>query len=134
MKTPILNNEAEIMVRSATTRKEKYNAKLRGNVWNARFEALKPMMVEQINAQYPIQVFYEEKMKAYLESIGMYSIMQHHYMNFGYQLWRLSRMFTQTTLRMEALEIANKWLRRGLNATHLIHIAQLFGIDLTDWP
>ena len=122
------------MVRSAETRKEKYNAKLRGSVWNARFEALKDMMGEQVNAQYAIQVHYEEKIKAYLEGIGMYTIMQHHYMNYGYQLWRLSRMFTAQTLRMEALEIANKWLRRGLNATHLVELAKLFGIDLTGWP
>lgn len=120
------------MVRSAETRKEKYNAKLRGSVWNARYEALKPMMVEQVNAQYPIQVFYEEKIKAYLEGIGMYTIMQHHYMNYGYQLWRLSRMFTGKTLRMEAIEIANKWQRRNLDTTHLTEIAKFFGINLVD--
>lgn len=122
------------MVRSAETRKEKYNAKLRGAVWNARYTALKDMMVEQVNAQYPIQVFYEEKIKAYLEGIGMYTIMQHHYMNYGYELWRLSRMFTGQTLRMEAIEIANKWLRRNLDATHLTELAKLFGINLTGWP
>lgn len=122
------------MVRSATTRSTKYEKKLRGSVWNQRFTDLKDIMVEQVNYQYPIQQFYEEKIKAYLERIGFYAIMQHHYLNYGYELWKLTRMFTGQTLKMEAEQTASKWLRRGLNATHLIEIAKLFGIDLTGWP
>jgi len=122
------------MVRSATTRSTKYDKKLRGSVWNQRFTDLKDIMVEQVNAQYAIQVFYETKIKAYLERTGMYGILAHHYLNYGYRLWALSRTFTGQTLRMEAEQEAAKWMRRGLNPTHLIEIAKLFGINLTGWP
>ena len=118
------------MVRSATTRKEKYNAKLRGSVWNARFTELKDIMVEQTGHRYPEQVYYETKVKAYCEAQGMYGLQLHHYLNFAFRLWSFARRFTQATLRNEAIEEANKWVRRGLTATHLVEIAKLFGIDL----
>jgi len=122
------------MVRSAETRSTKYEKKLRGSVWNTRFTTLKPIMTEQANSAYAQQTFLETKTKAYLEAIGMYGILAHHYMNYGMRLWALSRTFRQETLRMEAEQEAAKWLRRGLNATHLIEIAKLYGIDLTGWP
>jgi hypothetical protein len=122
------------MVRSAETRSEKYDKKLRGTVWNTRFTALKPTMVEQANSAYAQQTFNETKTKAYLERFGMYGILAHHYMNFGMRLWALTRTFTQETLRMEAEQEAAKWLRRGLDPAHLIEIAKLYGIDLTGWP
>jgi len=122
------------MVRSATTRSTKYEKKLRGTVWNTRFTELKPIMVEQANGRYAQQTFNELKTKAYLERLGMYGILAHHYMNYGMRLWALSRTFSAETLRMEAEQEAAKWLRRGLDATHLIEIAKLYGIDLTGWP
>jgi len=122
------------MVRAAATRSAKYDAKLRGSVWNTRFTDLKNIMVEQTNKRYAEQAFYENKMKAYMEAIGMYGIQQHNYMNYGFRLWALSRTFSMETLRMEAVEEANKWLRRGCLAQHLIGIARLFGINLTGWP
>lgn len=122
------------MVRSASTRSTKYEKKLRGSVWNARFEALKDMMTEQVNYQYPIQVFYENKIKAYLEGVGIYGLQIHSYMNYGMRLWALGRTFSQNTLRNEAIEEANKWLRRGLNPTYLTRIARLFGINLVGFP
>lgn len=122
------------MVRPATTRATKYEKKIDGSVINQRITAQKDFMVEQVRTMYPIQAFYERKIKAYLEPIGMYGIEQHHYMNYGGGLWARYRTFTGQTLQMEAEAWANMWLRRGLNPTHLIAIARIFGIDLTDWP
>lgn len=121
------------MVRSAATRSTKYEKKIDGSVFNQRVTAQKELMVEQVNLMYPVQEFYEKKIKAYLEPIGMYGIQQHNYMNFGGALWRLSRMFSGETLRMEAEVLASHWLRRALNPTHLIAIARIFGIDLSAW-
>lgn len=121
------------MVRSAETRSIKYDKKIDGAVINQRITAQKPFMVEQIRIMYPLQTFYEMKIKKYLEGIGMYGIIQHHYMNFGGGLWARARTFTGVTLKMEAEAWASRWLRRGLNATHLIKIAAMFGIDLSDW-
>jgi len=122
------------MVRSASTRTNKFNAKWDGSVVNQRITEYKPFMVEQVNVAYAIQEHIEMKVKDYLEPLGMYTIQQHHYMNFAQELWAKSRMFTGETLRMEAELVASKWLRRGCNPTHLIAIAALFGITLVAFP
>ena len=89
------------------------------------------MMVEQVQGRYAVQALYEMKVKDYLEGIGMFGIQQHHYMNFMQECWTLSNAFTRETLRMEIENRAAKWLRRNLNATHLVRIASLFGVSLT---
>ena len=122
------------MVRSAATRTAKFNAKLDGDIWNLRITAQKDDMVEQINARYAEQAMLEQQVKNYLEPIGMYGTTQHHYMNYAQELWARSRMFASETLRMEIELIASKWLRRGLEADHLIRIAQFFGVTLTVVP
>lgn len=122
------------MVRSASTRTAKFNAKWAGDVTNQRITEYKEFMVEQINVQYPIQARVEQKIKDYLEPIGMYSIDQHHYMNFGQEVWAKTRHFSGTTLRMEVELIASKWLRRGLQAVHLMAIAARLGVNLSAVP
>lgn len=121
------------MVRSAETRSVKYDKKIDGAVINQRITSQKKFMVEQVRVMYPLQQFYETKIKKYLEGIGMYGIQQHHYMNFGGGIWARSRSFKDETLKMEVEAWADRWLRRGLNATHLVKIAAMFGVDLTDW-
>jgi hypothetical protein len=121
------------MVRSASQRSTKYAAKIDGDIVNARITAEKEFMVEQIHTTIAQQVFLENKIKAYLEPIGFFGIQQHHYMNFGGELWRLTRNFSGQTLIMEAELKANKWYRRGLNPVHLVAIAHLFGVDLSTW-
>jgi len=122
------------MVRSASTRTNKFNAKWSGPVVNQRITEYKKFMVEQVNIMYPQQAMIEQKIKNYLEPIGMFTIQQHHYMNFAQELWAKSRMFSGETLRMEAELLAGKWLRRGLNATHLIEVARRMGITLSAFP
>ena len=122
------------LVKSAARRSTKYDKKLDGDIWNQRITAEKGFMVEQVHQRYAVQFYNETRIKAYLEQIGFYGIEQHHYMNFGQEMWALYRTFKGMTLRMEAEIKADKWLRRGLDVTHLIAIARLFGIDLTGWP
>jgi len=122
------------MVRSAITRTNKFNAKWDGSVVNQRLTEYKSFMVEQVGVAYPVQEMIEMKVKDYLEPLGMYTIQQHHYMNFAGELWAKSRMFTGETLRMEAELVASKWLRRGLNATHLVEIARRMGITISPSP
>jgi len=122
------------MVKSSTRRSDHYDKKLDGDVWNRRITELKPMMVEQVHTRYAEQFLNETKVKAYLEAIGFYGWDQHHYMNYAQELYTLSNAFSGQTLRMEAEIKADKWLRRGLEAVHLIAIAGLFGIDLSAWP
>ena len=122
------------MVRSSTTRTNKFNAKWDGSVVNQRITEYKPYMVEQVNVAYAIQEHIEMKVKDYLEPLGMYTIQQHHYMNYAQELWGKSRAFTGVSLRMEAELVASKWLRRGCNPTHLIAIAALMGITLVAFP
>ena len=121
------------MVKSAERRSTHYDKKLDGDVWNARITAEKEFMVEQVHARYAVQFLYETKIKDYLERIGFYGIEQHHYMNFGGECWHLARSFAGVTLQMEVEIKANKWARRGLEATHLIAIARLFGVNISAW-
>jgi len=122
------------MVKSAARRSEHYDKKLSASVMNQRITAQKSFMVEQVHIAYAQQVLIENKIKRYLEAIGFYGIEQHHYMNFGQEVWSLSRAFREQTLRREVEIKASKWLRRGLSATHLIAIARLFGVQLAGWP
>jgi hypothetical protein len=119
------------MVKSAERRSDHYEKKLDGDVWNYRFTEQKKMMVEQVNERYTEQAFNETKIKAYLENIGFYGLQQHHYMNYGQELYSLVRKFAGETLRLEAEQKASKWLRRGLDPTHLTQIAKLYGINIT---
>lgn len=119
------------MVKSALRRSTHYEKKLDGDVQNQRITSEKDFMVEQVNQQYALQAENERKIKAYLEQIGFYGIEQHHYMNFGQECYALSRSFSGTTLKMEVEIKADKWLRRGLEAVHLIAIAKMFNVDLS---
>jgi len=119
------------LVKSASRRSTHYDKKIDGDIMNYRITAAKEFMVEQIHPLYAQQTLNEAKIKDYLEHIGFYGIEQHHYMNFGQEMWSLTRTFRGQTLIMEAEIKADKWLRRGLNATHLIAVARLFGIELT---
>jgi len=119
------------MVKDASRRSDHYEKKLDADVWNYRFTEQKKMMVEQINERYTEQAFNETKIKTYLEAIGFYGIQQHHYMNYGQELYSLTRKFSAETLKLEAEQKASKWLRRGLEAIHLTNIARLFGISIT---
>jgi len=118
------------LVKDAERRSTHYEKKLDGDVWNYRITAQKEFMVEQVHTKYAEQFFYETKIKAYLEAIGFYGIQQHHYMNYGFELWALSRTFSGQTLKKEAEIKADKWSRRGLTWEHLINIARIFGIEL----
>ena len=122
------------MVKSADRRSTHFDKKVDGDITGLRVTALKDMMVEQVHIAYAQQFHNEQRIKAYLENIGFYGIEQHHYMNFGQECWRLARSFTGATLTKEVEIKADKWMRRGLNATHLARIARLFGVDLTGWP
>lgn len=122
------------MVRAASTRKNKYNAKFDGDVVNQRITEFREFMIEQVNVIYPQQAMIEQKVKDYLEPIGMYTIMQHHYMNFAQEVWAKTRHFQGTTLRMEVELIASKWLRRGLSAVHLMALALRLGVTLASVP
>lgn len=118
------------MVKTAKRRSDHYDAKLQDDVWNYRITAEKPFMVEQVHIRYAQQFFNEQKVKDYLEQHDLYGIDIHHYNNYAQQVWALTRTFTGVTLRMEVEQAAAKWLRRNLNVTHLIRIAELFGVQL----
>ena len=122
------------MVKDAPRRYTHYDKKLDPDVQRQRITTEKDFMVEQMHIRAAQQFFNEQKVKDYLERIGFYGIEQHHYMNFAQECWHLSRTFTGATLQREVEIKADKWMRRNLDATHLIAIARLFGIELVSWP
>ena len=122
------------MVKDSDRRGVHYDKKLDPDVQRQRITAERDFMIEQMHIRAAQQFFIETKIKDYLEQIGFYGIEQHHYMNFAQECWRLSRTFTGATLQKEVEIKADKWMRRNLEATHLLAIARMFGVELVSWP
>jgi len=112
-------------------RQNKYEGKIDEEVMYSRTSALKTMMVEQVTNVYANQALMESKVGKYLNSLGLYGTELHHYRNFSQELFRLQRLFTSSTLEKEASLRGQKWKDRGLDATYLQGVANLFNIKLT---
>ena len=120
--------------RHPTKRRDKFEAKVDEDVYQARTTALKPMMVQQQEVTTAQQANMEKLVGTYLNNQGLYGTEIHHYRNFSQELWGLKRLFKDATLNAEASLKAEKWKARGLDPTHLTKIAKLLGITLTLAP
>lgn len=121
------------MVRSATYRQKKYEAKITGDVVKARIDALKDVMAEQTAVRFSDLVALETQIKQQiLEPKGVPTIMFPFYLNVGRELYRLSQKFTGQALSKEAKIVRDKWVARGCNAEIVDAIINLMGITLPE--
>jgi len=116
------------MVRSDTYRKKKYEAKVTGDIVKARFDALKEVMQEQVNDQFTNLVQLETQVGAILDNHGVPPNLRPAYINVAREVYRLARKFSGQTLKNEACIVRDKWIARGLDATIVDEILELFGI------
>jgi len=116
------------MVREASRRGKKYEAKVDAEVLSRQTTALKPLMVKGQAEYFPAITSLEEKVKKLVEAEGVTTLEVRDYLNFGREIYELSRKFSQTTLQAEAQLRVNKWVSRGLDGSLLVQIAQLEGV------
>jgi hypothetical protein len=121
------------MVRPATRRRQKYEAKIDPDVLRSRILAFKSAMTEQMDEKASELATLETQVKSILEAqtTTIYSPFIPMYLNVGRELYRLSKKFGGKTFEGEAVAVLDKWKTRGLNKDVLSEIAGLFGVTYT---
>jgi len=121
------------MVRDASRRKQKYEAKIDADVMRSRILAHKASMVEQMEAKTADLATLEAEVKRVIEgqTTPVYGHQVPAYLNVGRELYRLSKHFSATTFTSEAEIVLDKWKARGLDVGLLNAVATLFGKTYT---
>ena len=121
------------LVRHETYRTRKYEGKIDPEAIRLRITALKDMMVEQVEAKFAELALVERKAKQVCEAAGVPTYQIPAYLNFARQCYRIGKNFSQTTQLNEVYFRYSTWVSRGLTASILADIAQLCGVDITDY-
>jgi len=117
------------MVREASRRKQKYEAKIDADVMRSRILAHKSAMVEQMEAKTADLATLETEVKRVVEAQPtVYTHLIPAYLNVGRQLYKLQKNFSGKTYTAEAKLVLDKWKGKGLVQAILTEIAKLFGI------
>lgn len=121
------------MVRPASRRKEKYEAKIDADVMRSRILAHKSSMVEQMEVATADLATLEAEVKRVVEGYvsPVASMMIPFYLNVGRELYKKSKKFSGNTFTAEAKVCCDKWFARGLYKPVIILIAALFGYTYT---
>jgi hypothetical protein len=102
-------------VRNALRRLEKWDMKLAGDVLSERVANLKPMMKEQIQAEFPALVEVENEVKVILGDVGISSSLNPPYLNFARETYRMSKKLLGKQLLREVDATMAKWIARGFD-------------------
>jgi len=116
------------MVREAERRLGKFDHKVDAEVLSLQTKALKPLMVRGEAKYFPEIVTVEQKVKSLVEAEGVSTLKVRDYLNFGREMYILTKKFSKVTLSAEAQLKVNKWSDRGLDGSLLVGIAKLFGV------
>lgn len=98
------------MVRNALRRIQKWDKKLSGDVLSERVATLKPLMFSQIEAEFPTLVEVETKVKTVLGDAGIPTWQNPAYLNFGRELYKLTKRFSGKQLLKMAEAAMVKWV------------------------
>ena len=109
-------------VRNALRRIQKWDKKLAGDVLSKRVEELKPMMLSQIEAEFPSLIEVETKVKTVLGEAGVPTWQNPPYLNFSREIYRLAKRFSGNQLRKMADAVMAKWVFLDLQQTILEEI------------
>ena len=92
--------------------------------WNAKYDTarvkaildeLRPTMLANVTAVFPMITAMELQVKQVCDGIGVPTIQIPFYLNFGREIWALSRKeVSGETLAIEAAVLIDKWKARGL--------------------
>jgi hypothetical protein len=118
------------MVREASLRKKKYEAKIDADVQRSRILALKESMVEQQEGMTASLATLETELKRVVEgqATPVFGHQMPAYLNVARELWSKQRKFSGKTVEGEYAIVLDKWFAKGLNKWILRSIGKLFGI------
>ncbi len=98
-----------------TKRIAKWNVKFNTERIKATLDELRPNMLANVTAVYPMITAMELQVKQVCDGAGVKTIQIPFYLNFGRELWSLSRNeVSGETLAIEAATLIAKWKDRGL--------------------
>lgn len=120
------------MIRESRLRKRKYEANVNPETLSKQITAVKPLMVDGESIYFPQIAEVERKVKQVCEESGTASYQVAQYINFGRQLYSLTKKFRGITLQDEACIKAQTWSSRGLDNTLLTQVLALFGLSCPD--
>jgi hypothetical protein len=114
-----------------TKRIAKWDAKFDTTRIKGALDAMRPTMLEHVNAVFPSITSMETQVKQVLDQEGVATILYPSYLNYGRELWSLTKSeISGTSMQLEALVLLNKWVARGLTQSVLEAIRlQVFNIS-----
>ena len=106
-----------------TKRIAKWNVKFNTERIKATLDEMRPSMLANVTAVYPMITAMELQVKQVCDGAGVSVIQIPFYLNFGRELWALSRKeVSGETLAIEAATLIAKWVARGLTQSVLYSI------------
>jgi hypothetical protein len=98
-----------------TRRIAKWNAKYDTTRIKATLDELRPAMLANVTAVFPLITAMELQVKQVCDGSGVSTIQYPFYLNFGRELWALSRKdISGESYAKEAAILVTKWTARGL--------------------
>jgi hypothetical protein len=98
----------------------KWNAKYNTERIKATLDDMRPAMLASVTAVYPMITAMELQVKQVCDGVGVPTIQYPFYLNFGRELWALSRKeVSGESLALEAATLISKWVARGLTQSLL---------------
>ena len=103
------------MAEDPAARIAKWNTKYNTERIKATLDEMRPTMLANVTAVYPMITAMELQVKQVCDGTGVPTIQYPFYLNFGRELWALSRKeISGESLAKEAATLIAKWKARGL--------------------
>ena len=103
-----------------TRRIAKWNAKFNTERIKATLDDMRPAMLANVTAVFPMLTAMELQVKQVCDGEGVPTIQYPFYLNFGREIWALNRKeVSGESLALEAATLIAKWVARGLEQTVL---------------
>jgi hypothetical protein len=98
-----------------TRRIAKWNAKFNTERIKGILDDMRPTMLQNVTAVFPMLTAMELQVKQVCDGSGMPTIQYPFYLNFGREIWSLTRKeVSGESLAQEAAVLIAKWVARGL--------------------
>jgi hypothetical protein len=98
-----------------TRRIAKWNAKFDTERIKGALDAMRPTMLQNVTAVFPMIAAMELQVKQVCDGAGVPTIQYPFYLCFGREMWKLSRKdISGESLAQEAAILITKWTSRGL--------------------
>jgi len=103
-----------------TRRIAKWNAKFDTERVKGALDAMRPTMLQNVTAVFPMITAMELQVKQVCDGEGVPTIQYPFYLNFGREIWALTRKeISGESLAQEAATLIAKWVARGLTSAVL---------------